>query len=156
MCLGILEPTSLLVTVCTLRFLFLFHKCQQENEHGGTKPLYSLHWTLLLYYPLSFLFPLRQLFIIYPAGAINEKNKFCLCWLIQKPHNFPTATAGRKGIHVLCPLEQGWLQPESVGIWSVLRKSTLIHTDFHEMQLYCQVTILITNTTTLQKTLDVI
>lgn len=83
------------------------HKCQQENEHGETEPLYSLHWTVLLYYPFSSLFPLRQLFIIYPAGAINEKNKFYLCWLMQKPHNFPAATAGRKGTHVLCLLEQG-------------------------------------------------
>lgn len=64
------------------------HKCQQENECGGTEPLHSLHRTFLLYYPFSFLFPLRQLFIIYPAGAINEKSKFCLCWLMQKPTTF--------------------------------------------------------------------
>lgn len=83
--LEILEFTSPLVAGCILRLFLLLpsvQKCQQENERAKPEPLYSLHliyYTGLSYYPFSLLFPLRQVFIIYPAGAINEKNKVHLC-----------------------------------------------------------------------------
>lgn len=80
--LEIVDLTSLLVTGCIQRLFFLLlpsvHKCQQENEQAKPETLYSLHlihYAGLSNYPFSLLFPLRQLFILYPAGAINEKNK---------------------------------------------------------------------------------
>jgi len=61
--LEMLELTSLLVTGCTLRLLFLLfpsvHKCQQENEQAKTEPLYALHLiTLDSPFTLSLLTPL--------------------------------------------------------------------------------------------------
>lgn len=76
------------------------HKCQQENEQAKPETLYSLHlihYAGLSNYPFSFLFPLRQLFILYPAGAINEKNKDKLGPLVLPNAETPQLSNRRSG-----------------------------------------------------------
>lgn len=83
-----LQLNSVLVTVCLLRLLFCYFLLFTNNSRNTSRlgQHHFIHYNLFITVCSHIiLFPLKQLFILYPAGAINENNKVHLCWLMQKP-----------------------------------------------------------------------
>lgn len=83
-----LELNSVLVTVCLLSLLFCYFPLFTDNSRNMSRleQHHFIHYNLFITVCSHIiLFPLKQLFILYPAGAVNENNKVHLCWLMQKP-----------------------------------------------------------------------
>lgn len=83
-----LELNSVLVTVCLLSLLFCYFPLftNKSRNMNRLEQHHFIHYNLFITVCSHIiLFPLKQLFILYPAGAINENNKVHLCWLMQKP-----------------------------------------------------------------------